>query len=119
MALIDFTLSNARRFYLSMGNPFGVKGLTTWKAKMSPFKVLVNSKAKSILAFNASIHNNNNYYYWKKSSNHQTKYINSFSAATKLKTAQVKYNDHLSIKLVCKLIYEDWGSWVNLDEKAS
>ena len=46
-------------------------------------------------------------------------YINSFSAATKLKTAQVKYNDHLSIKLVCKLIYEDWGSWVNLDEKAS
>ena len=33
MALIDFTLSNARRFYLSMGNPLGWKGLTTWKAK--------------------------------------------------------------------------------------
>ena len=29
MPLIDFTLSNARRFYLSMGNPTGVKGLTT------------------------------------------------------------------------------------------
>ena len=27
MALIDFTLSNARRFYLSMGNPLGLKGL--------------------------------------------------------------------------------------------
>ena len=33
MARIDFTLSNARRFYSSMGNPLGVKGLTTWKAK--------------------------------------------------------------------------------------
>ena len=27
MALIDFTLFNARRFYLSMGNPLGLKGL--------------------------------------------------------------------------------------------
>ena len=27
MALIDFTLSNARRFYSSMGNPSGWKGL--------------------------------------------------------------------------------------------
>ena len=27
MALIDFTLSNARRFYSSMGNPLGWKGL--------------------------------------------------------------------------------------------
>ena len=27
-ALIDFTLSNARRFYSSMGNPLPVKGLT-------------------------------------------------------------------------------------------
>ena len=26
--LIDFTLSNARRFYSSMGNPTGLKGLT-------------------------------------------------------------------------------------------
>ena len=26
-ALIDFTLSNARRFYLSMGNPLALKGL--------------------------------------------------------------------------------------------
>ena len=28
MALIDFTLSNARRFYSSMGNPSGLKGLS-------------------------------------------------------------------------------------------
>ena len=28
MALIDFTLSNARRFYSSMGNPLGLKGLS-------------------------------------------------------------------------------------------
>ena len=28
VTLIDFTLSNARRFYLSMGNPTGVKGLS-------------------------------------------------------------------------------------------
>ena len=27
MTLIDFTLSNARRFYSSMGNPLAVKGL--------------------------------------------------------------------------------------------
>ena len=27
MAVTDFTLSNIRRFYLSMGNPLGVKGL--------------------------------------------------------------------------------------------
>ena len=27
MTLIDFTLSNARRFYLSMGNPSDMKGL--------------------------------------------------------------------------------------------
>ena len=27
MALIDFTLSNTRRFYFSMGNPIGWKGL--------------------------------------------------------------------------------------------
>ena len=39
MALIDFTLSNARRFYSSMGNPLGVKGLTATSSKtMSPFK---------------------------------------------------------------------------------
>ena len=28
MALIDFTLSNARRFYSSVGNPLGWKGLS-------------------------------------------------------------------------------------------
>ena len=27
--LIDFTLSNARQFYLSKGDPLGVKGLDT------------------------------------------------------------------------------------------
>ena len=27
MTLLDFTLSNVRRFYLSMGNPLAVKGL--------------------------------------------------------------------------------------------
>ena len=31
MTLIDITLSNARRFYWSMGNPLAVKGLTTSK----------------------------------------------------------------------------------------
>ena len=30
MALIDFTLSDARRFYSSMGNPLGWKGLKAW-----------------------------------------------------------------------------------------
>ena len=34
MTLIDFTLSNARRFYSSMGNPSDTEGLTT--PKMSP-----------------------------------------------------------------------------------
>ena len=33
---IDFTLSNTRRFYSSMGNPLGRKGLTSSKT-MSPF----------------------------------------------------------------------------------
>ena len=28
MPLIDFTLSDARRFYSSMGNPLAAKGLT-------------------------------------------------------------------------------------------
>ena len=39
MALIDFTLSNARRFYSSMGNPAAVEGLTKniKKPSMSPF----------------------------------------------------------------------------------
>ena len=29
MTLIDFTLSNARRFYSSMGNPWDTEGLMT------------------------------------------------------------------------------------------
>ena len=36
MTVIDFTLSNARRFYLSMGNPLAVKGLLTTSKTMSP-----------------------------------------------------------------------------------
>ena len=32
MTLIDFTLSNAREFYSSMGNPLAVKGLNFLKA---------------------------------------------------------------------------------------
>ena len=44
MALINFTLSNARQFYSSMGNPLGWKGLTTWKAKnyvpVNPFHLM-------------------------------------------------------------------------------
>ena len=39
MALKDLTLSNARRFYSSMGNPLAVKGLKT--SKMSPCIKLV------------------------------------------------------------------------------
>ena len=35
MALIDFTLSNTRQFYSSMGNLLDGKGLTTWIAKMA------------------------------------------------------------------------------------
>ena len=30
MTLIDFTLSNGRRFYSSMGNPWAVKGLKSF-----------------------------------------------------------------------------------------
>ena len=33
---VDFTLSNARRFYSSMGNPLGRKGLTTTLSKNVP-----------------------------------------------------------------------------------
>ena len=37
MTLTDFTLSNDRRFYSSMGSPLAVKGLTTSKP-ISPLK---------------------------------------------------------------------------------
>ena len=37
---LDFTLSNARRFYSSMGNPLDRKGLPTSLSKMSPFLTL-------------------------------------------------------------------------------
>ena len=39
-ALRDFTLSNARRFYSSMGNPLDGKGLTTSKT-MSPLNDII------------------------------------------------------------------------------
>ena len=35
MTLIDFTLSNARRFYSSMGNPLAVKGLMNGQRRRS------------------------------------------------------------------------------------
>ena len=37
MTLIDFTLSNARRFYSSMGNPLDMKGLIQNIASSSSF----------------------------------------------------------------------------------
>ena len=40
MTLLDFTLSNARRFYSSMGNCLAVKGSTTSNA-MSPLSTLL------------------------------------------------------------------------------
>ena len=50
MALMDFTLSNARRFYSSMGNPLGVKGLTTWKANV-PVNIIDASRVKKSVSF--------------------------------------------------------------------
>ena len=40
--LIDFTLSNARRFYSSKGDPLALKGLT----KLSPLSFLVATYSK-------------------------------------------------------------------------
>ena len=34
MTLIDFTLSNARQLYSSMGNPLAVKGLIQWEGQI-------------------------------------------------------------------------------------
>ena len=39
MTLIDFTLSNARRFYSSKGNPLAVKGLTLVSTNNREFKI--------------------------------------------------------------------------------
>ena len=41
MALIDFTPSNARRFYSSMGNPLGWKGLRLTKLITVVFLILM------------------------------------------------------------------------------
>ena len=42
MALIDFTMSNARQVYSSVGDPLGGKGLTTSKAKtISPHQCVI------------------------------------------------------------------------------
>ena len=68
MTLIDFTLSNARRFYSSMGNPTGVKGLTTarftQKVKtMSPLTLslprvtLIDFTLSNARGFNSSMGN--------------------------------------------------------------
>ena len=53
MALIDFTLSNARRFYSSMGNPLGLKGLNL----VHITTILSYTSATIIIIKN----NNNNY----------------------------------------------------------
>ena len=42
MTLIDFTLSNARRFYSSMGNPLAVKGLED----SEPSEPLISSESE-------------------------------------------------------------------------
>ena len=36
--LTDFTLPNGRRFYLSMGNPLGVKGLTVSTSEENEYR---------------------------------------------------------------------------------
>ena len=48
MTLIDFTLSNARRFYSSMGNPLAVKGLTN-QLLVSMLMVLMKITILSLL----------------------------------------------------------------------
>ena len=44
MALIDFTLSNARRFYSSMGNPLGWKGLLFLKEMLYAVRCLKSNE---------------------------------------------------------------------------
>ena len=52
-ALIEFTLSNARRFYSSMGNPLDGKGLTTPKAV--PINPLTAERAlRALIVFTLS-----------------------------------------------------------------
>ena len=58
MALIDFTLSNARRFYSSMGNPLGWKGLRFldgFVGTISLFEGLVTMKCSSSIFFKLSV----------------------------------------------------------------
>ena len=65
MTLIDLTLSNARRFYSSMGNPLAVKGLRNvhkfifgQKKKMIPwwaFHLLQSHSTASNLSFLAFV----------------------------------------------------------------
>ena len=50
MALIDFTLSNARRFYSSMGNLLGWKGLTTSFDKIK-FLCFTQAPSDAVLQF--------------------------------------------------------------------
>ena len=50
MALIDFTLSNARRFYSSMGNPLGWKGLNERTTEASS-QVIITGQVQSIMKY--------------------------------------------------------------------
>ena len=46
--LLDFTVSNARRFYSSVGNPLAVKGLTTPKRRKGIMeRTLINDSLES------------------------------------------------------------------------
>ena len=46
---IDFTLSNARRFYSSKGDPSGVKGLKNWVTIFSLNSALVSTLGSQII----------------------------------------------------------------------
>ena len=56
MALIAFTLSNARRLYSSMGNPLGLKGLIKQQCVAGQFScvILIMFGSHSDLSPNAS-----------------------------------------------------------------
>ena len=59
MALIDFTLSNARRFYSSMGNPSGLKGLTKLQFTHPTFPHFEGVLGGLRLTFKRFLHLNN------------------------------------------------------------
>ena len=53
MTLMDFTLSNTRRFYSSMGNPLAVEGLTTSKYSVPTNKVKYYVPTNALTAIGA------------------------------------------------------------------